>query len=134
MLITGVCAAPELTARSSLPSPLKSATATVSGEPPVSKYAGEPSGVAPAKLTSKSPLPLICPAESSVVVVPERCHHRGLDGSRDDHARVLADLEQPRDQCRVAGDKARAVAGEVGPLGQRVDREQALVRAAADVR
>ena len=47
---------------------------------------------------------------------------------------VLAHLEQPRDERRVARDERRAVAREVGLLGQRVHREQAREVAAGHPR
>ena len=67
------------------------------------------------------------PLRGDVVVVAERGDHRGLHRRGNDHPGVLADLEQLRDQRRVAGDEAGPVAGEVRSLRQRVHGEQAVV-------
>ena len=69
-----------------------------------------------------------------VRVVRQRGGHRRLDRPRHDHARLLAGREQPRHQRRVTGHEAGAVAGQAGALGQRVDREHAVERVAADRR
>ncbi len=74
------------------------------------------------------------PLLDDVRVVRERRDRRGLDGRGHDHAAVLADLQQLADHHRVARHERGPVAGQVGPLGERVDGEQALVIVTADVR
>ena len=56
-------------------------------------------------------------------------------GRGHDHARRACGLSSSSAiRCRVAGDEPGPVTGQVGALGQRVHREQAVVRAPADVR
>ena len=69
-----------------------------------------------------------------VGVVVEGGDHRALLRAGHLEAEVLADREQLADQRRVAGHERAAVAGEVGPLGEGVDGEDALGRAAVDLR
>ena len=59
-----------------------------------------------------------------VALVPQHGHHRGLDGSWDDHAKVLAGAQQLLDDDGVAGYEPGPVASSVGPLRQRADGEQ----------
>jgi hypothetical protein len=66
-----------------------------------------------------------------MLVVAKRRDHRCLDWCGHDHAGVLADLEQPRDEPGIAGDESGAIAGEVRPLRQRVHREDTFVTVAA---
>ena len=68
-----------------------------------------------------------------VGVVVEGGDHRALLGAGHHQPEVLAYGEQLADHGRVAGDERAAVAGEVGALRERVDREDALERAAVDV-
>ena len=68
-----------------------------------------------------------------VLVVVERGDHRALLGTGHHQPEVLAYGEQLADDRRVPRDERAAVAREVGPLGQRVHGEDALVRAVADV-
>src|SRR5699024_3766857 len=65
-------------------------------------------------------------------VITQSHGHRVLDRPRNDHARVLARVDEVRDDPRVAGDEGGTVAGEVGLLGQGVYREQARQVAARD--
>ncbi len=69
-----------------------------------------------------------------VRVVVEGRDHRGLLRRGHHQPEVLAYGEQLADHGRVAGDEGTPVARQVGPLRQRVDREDPLVAAAGDVR
>ena len=69
-----------------------------------------------------------------VVGVGQGGEHGALHRPRHHHPGVLAHLEEAPDQGRVAGDERAAVAGQVRLLRQRVDAQQALVRAAGDPR
>src|SRR5665647_2372759 len=53
--------------------------------------------------------PVRLPLRLDVSVVGQRHGHRRLDGSRHDHSRVLAHLEERRDEVRVARHEGRAV-------------------------
>ncbi len=66
--------------------------------------------------------------------VAQQGRHGGLDRRGHDQPGVLAHLQQRADHGRVAGDEAGAVAGGVRPLGERMDGEQAVQRAAVDPR
>src|SRR5665647_2519077 len=70
--------------------------------------------------------PLLC----HMRVIRESRKHRLLDRPGNHHARVLANLEQPAHQGRVARHERGAVAGHAALLAQRVDREQSVVTAA----
>jgi hypothetical protein len=53
-----------------------------------------------------------------VLVVVQRGRHRRLHRGRHHHPGVLADLQQVRDEFRVAGDETSPVPGHVRPFGQ----------------
>lgn len=82
----------------------------------------------------RAPVCVPGPLLGDVRVVAERRDGRRLDGGRRHHSAVLADQQQLAEHGRVARDEGRAVSGQVGALGERVDGDDALVRTAADVR
>ena len=71
---------------------------------------------------------------SDVSVVAEGCHERGLHRGGHQQPDVLARLGDRRDRAGVPDRETGAVAGEVAALGQRVQGQYAIGRAAADRR
>ena len=68
-----------------------------------------------------------------VTIVGQRGGHGPLDRRREHAAEVLANREELLDHRLVAGGERCAVAREVGPLRQGLDREQPVKAASADV-
>jgi hypothetical protein len=69
-----------------------------------------------------------------VRVVVEGRDHRGLHRPGHHQSEVAPHRQELLDDDRVPGDERAAVAGEVGALGQRVHGEDAVERAAVDLR
>ena len=80
--------------------------------------------------TGGVPLPLLV----DVRTVAQCRDHRGLHGAGHQQSDVLAGLDQGGDRVGVARREPGPVAREVAALGQRVDGQHALRRAAADRR
>ena len=81
-----------------------------------------PAGAAPAARAYLARWASACASSLSAATIA------ACSGPGHHQAGVLADLQQLGDQRRVAGHEAAPVARQVGPLGQRVHREQPLVR------
>ena len=89
-------------------------------------------GERPSQQRTPGRVPL--PLRDGVRVIGQRRRHRRLHRSRHDHPGLPPDRQQPRDQRRVAGHEPGPVAGQVRPLGQRMDGQHARVRPVAHVR
>ncbi len=81
----------------------------------------------------RAPVGVARPLLGNVHVVGQRRGHGRLNRRRDHRPAVPPHFQQPGDKPWIPGDEAGAVAGEVRPLGQRVNGEQPLVGAAADI-